>query len=178
MSIRGRRLHRGGLFRRYVLVFTSIKWTEARRQFRPFTRRTGYSRAGGGTTALGRPRKRRYRESFYIKQQLRTFHGKRSEQAFRSLARRYQIGIASATGDNTRSFAAILSSRLDVTLFRIRFRPTIYACHQFIRHQGLAVNGQLSFAPQSKLRVGDTISLVPIAGSIANQYEGASRLQR
>jgi ribosomal protein S4 len=174
ISLRGRRLQRGGLFRRYVLVLKTIKWSEARRQIRPVRRRTGYGIAGGGRTAFGRPRKRRYRDSFYTKQQIRVFHGKRSEEAFRSLAQANRTGVSPRTGSRTRSFAASLGSRLDRLLFRRRIRPTIYSCHQFIRHVGVSVNGVLTYAPQSTLRVGDTISVRPAVGSVGNKI----RLER
>lgn len=161
-SLRGRRLHRGGLFRRYVLVFTTRKWTEIRRQFRPQTRRTGYSRAGGATTAFGRPRSRRYRDSFYIKQQVRSYLGKIRESTLRSFVQNSRSGSSFISGQSSRSFTANLGTRLDHVLFRRRFIPTVYACHQFIRHRGLSVNGGITYAPQSRLTVGDRLSIIPV----------------
>ncbi len=176
-SLRGRRLHRGGLFRRYVLVFTTIKWTEVRRQFRPQTRRTGYSITGGATTAFGRPRARRFRDSFYIKQQIRAYFGKRRESALRSFVQNSRSGSSFITGCGTNSFASSLGTRLDHVLFRRRFIPTIYSCHQFIRHVGLSVNGTRTYAPQSHLLVGDRISVVP-SSSFSNSNYSRIRLQR
>lgn len=48
-------------------------------------------------------------------------------------------------------------------LFRARLLPTIFACHQYIHHLGLSVNGALEFSPQAILRPGDVVSLVPFA---------------
>jgi ribosomal protein S4 len=69
-------------------------------------------------------------------------------------------------GDRSRTFFTALESRLDRVLFRRRFRPTIYACNQFIRHVGISVNGGLIKTPQAHLRIGDTVSLVPTNGKI------------
>ena len=160
-SLRGRRLQRGGLFRRYVLVSTTRKWTIARRVIRPFSRRGGAGNRGGGKTAFGRPQQRRYRDSFYRKQQLRAFHGKITESYLRRLVQNYRTGSLSSQGDRSRSFFSVLESRLDRVLFRRRLRPTIYACHQFIRHCGVNVNGGLETSPAAFLRVGDTVSLLP-----------------
>ncbi len=176
-SLRGRRLHRGGLFRRYVLVFTTRKWTEVRRQFRPQTRRTGYSLAGGATTAFGRPRARRYRDSFYRKQQIRAYFGKRRESALRSFVQNSCSSPSFIRGSNTYSFAANLGTRLDHILFRRRFRPTIYACHQFIRHIGLFVNGSVTYAPQSRLSIGDRVAVVPSTPFVKSN-DATRRLQR
>ncbi len=56
---------------------------------------------------------------------------------------------------------ATLESRLDRVLFRTRLFPTIFACHQYIHHLGLSVNGVREFSPQAILRPGDVLSLVP-----------------
>lgn len=160
-SIRGRRLQRGGAFRRFVRVLTTRKWTETRRQIRPFRRRSGTGMAGGGRTALGRPHLRRYRDAFYHKQQLRAFHGKRTESRLRSLLRRYPSGTRLTTGAATRSFFSALEGRLDRILFRRRLTPTIYASHQFILHQGIAINGQLEYSPHALICPGDRISVLP-----------------
>ncbi len=156
-ALRARRVQRGGLFRRCVLVATTRKWTIARRFIRPFRRRAGSTPAAGigGKTAYGRPFKRRYRHSFYIKQQLRFFHGKRKESTFRYLFQHYQKAVA----NRTNSFFSALESRLDRFFFRRRFLPTIYACHQFIHHHGLQVNGVQERSPRALVQVGDIISI-------------------
>ena len=160
VSLRGRRLQRGGLFRRYVLVATTLKWTEARRQIRPVRRRGGAARTGG-MTAFGRPRRRRYRDSAAAAQQVRSFSGKISARALRQLVRRGVGGGRGGAGVGSASFFAALASRLDRVLFRRRLRPTVVAAHQFIHHQGISVNGRLAFSPRRLLQPGDTVSLRP-----------------
>ena len=53
-------------------------------------------------------------------------------------------------------------------LFRRRLRPTVVAAHQFIHHQGIAVNGRLAFSPRRLLQPGDTVSLRP-EGAISTE---------
>ena len=119
-------------------------------------------------TAFGRPRRRRYRDSAAAAQQVRSFAGKRSARALRQLVRRGVGGGRGGAGVGSASFFAALASRLDIVLFRRRLRPTIVAAHQFIHHQGIAVNGRLAFSPRRLLQPGDTVSLRP-EGTISKE---------
>lgn len=155
-ALRARRLRRGGLFSRCVLVATTMKWTQTRRFIRPFQQAAGsISISTASKTAYGRPRKRRYRESFYMKQQLRAFHGKRKEETLCHLFRAHQ----SIVGSRTKAFFSVLESRLDRFFFRRRVLPTVFACHQFIHHCGLEVNGRLEQSPRALIRIGDRVAL-------------------
>ncbi len=155
-----------------MLVSTTRKWTLARRLIRPVRRRSGGglggSGSGGGSLAYGRPAKRRYRQAFYTKQQLRAFHGKVKERTFRKLYSAYRATAAK----RNQAFFAALESRLDRVLFRRRVLPTIFACHQLIHHHGIHINntslssansevtvGSLEYSPSAHVRVGDIISV-------------------
>lgn len=46
-------------------------------------------------------------------------------------------------------------------------RPTIYAAHQFVYHGGVSINGVVVPTPQAVLRVGDTLSLLPVVAGPA-----------
>ncbi|RZJ55637.1 MAG: hypothetical protein EOO44_02415 [Flavobacterium sp.] len=46
-----------------------------------------------------------------------------------------------------------------MVVFRMRFLPTIYACNQFVHHQGVLVNGKLENSANSLVRPGDVISI-------------------
>jgi ribosomal protein S4 len=141
-SIRGRRLLRRGLYRRYFMVMSSMKWTIARRVIRPYMRRS-------------RAAKRRFRDAFYTKQQLRRFYGKVKEEAFRNFFRNH---LGSTTVRN-RSFFAGLERRLDMVVFRMRLLPTVFASHQLIHHHGVLINGGLVKSPNAIVRVGDVIAI-------------------
>ena len=140
-NIRGKKLIRRGLFKRYFLVFNNMKWTIARRYIRPFMRRRAAV-------------KRRYKVSFYNKQQLRHFYGKIKEKAFRKFFRNH---ISSVTARNN-SFYSALERRADMFLFRTRLLPTIYAANQFVHHQGIEINGKLEKSPNSLVRPGTLLS--------------------
>ena len=140
-NIRGKKLIRRGLFKRYFLVFNNMKWTIARRYIRPFMRRRAAV-------------KRRYKVSFYNKQQLRHFYGKIKEKAFRKFFRNH---ITSVTARNN-SFYSALERRADMFLFRTRLLPTIYAANQFVHHQGIEINGTIERSPNALVRPGTLLS--------------------
>lgn len=141
-NIRGRKILRRGFFKRIVMVFNNMKWTIARRYIRPEMRRRN-------------ARKRRYRDSFYNKQQLRLFYGKIKETRFRSFYKKYLINSV----NRNRSFFASLERRIDTIFFRSRLLPTIFACNQYIHHYGLRVNNKLEYSPHILLNPGDIISI-------------------
>jgi ribosomal protein S4 len=43
----------------------------------------------------------------------------------------------------------------------MRLLPTVYACHQFIHHQGLELNNQIEKSPRTQIRIGDRVG-VPV----------------
>lgn len=99
--------------------------------------------------------RRRFRDAFYNKQQLRLFHGKFKEQAFRKFFKRYLI----STVDRNRSFFAALERRIDIFFFRMRLLPTIFACHQYIHHHGILVNRKVEHSPNALLSTGSIVSI-------------------
>jgi len=109
--------------------------------------------------AFGRPLKRRYRNMFYSKQQLRFFHGEVKETTFRNFFRNH----LSAVTTRNKSFFSALESRLDIIFFRRRMLPTIFACRQFITHQGLEVNSGIEKSPRMIIRTGDVVAVSEIA---------------
>lgn len=143
-NIRGRKLVRRGQFKRHVLVFNNMKWTIARRYIRPYMRRR---------KAL----KRRYKDDFYNKQQLRNFYGKFKEKTFRSFFRTHLSGIM----HRNESFYSALERRADMFLFRTRVLPTIYAATQYVQHQGILLNGGLEKCPNALVRPGYVLQFTP-----------------
>lgn len=109
--------------------------------------------------AFGRPFKRRYRNRFYAKQQLRLFHGEVKESVFRIFFQNHLSAITSRSN----SFFSALESRLDMVFFRRRLFPTIFACRQFITHQGLEVNSGVEKSPRALIRTGDMIAVPEVA---------------
>jgi ribosomal protein S4 len=98
--------------------------------------------------------KRKFRDIFYTKQQLRVFYGKQKEVAFRNFFKNY---LGGAKGRNN-IFAAALERRADVFLFRLRLLPTIYGSHQYIHHFGLLINGRKETSPYALVKPGDIVT--------------------
>ena len=140
-NIRGRKLIRGGMFKRYFMVFNNMKWAIARRYIRPYMQKR-------------KPVRRKFKNVFYAKQQLRKFYGKQKEKAFLKIFKVYSQNIAR----RNLSFAAALEKRADVVLFRLKFLPTIYACHQYIHHQGILINDVKQTSPYAVINPGDCIT--------------------
>ena len=139
-NIRGRKLVRRGFFKRVVLVFNNMKWTIARRYIRPYMKKR-------------RPLRRRFRNVFYTKQQLRAFYGKEKEEVFRNFFKRFLGGAK----NRNNMFVTALERRADVFLFRLRFLPTIYACRQFVHHFGLKINDRKEISPSAQILPGDIV---------------------
>jgi small subunit ribosomal protein S4 len=98
--------------------------------------------------------KRRYKTSFYNKQQVRHFYGKIKEKAFRKFFRKHITSISLRNN----SFYSALERRTDMFLFRTRLLPTIYAANQFVHHQGIEINGTLEKSPNALVRPGTLLS--------------------
>jgi small subunit ribosomal protein S4 len=96
---------------------------------------------------------------FYAKQQLRFFHGEVKEGTFRNFFRNHLSAITS----RGHSFFSALESRLDMVFFRRRLLPTIFACRQFITHQGLQVNSGVEKSPRALIRTGDRVAVPEVA---------------
>ena len=100
-----------------------------------------------------------YRNTFYLKQQVRHFYGKITEVAFRNIYKTHLL----STFDRNKSFFGALEQRADMFLFRMRLLPTIYACNQFIHHQGILINRKgLEKCPSALIKIGHTVSLPKI----------------
>jgi ribosomal protein S4 len=46
-----------------------------------------------------------------------------------------------------------------MVLFRMRLLPTIFACNQFIKHQGVLVNNEIITLTNYRIKIGDILSL-------------------
>ena len=65
-----------------------------------------------------------------------------------------------STFDRNKSFFGSLEQRADMFLFRMRLLPTIYACNQFVHHQGLLLNNsRLEKCPSALMKIGYMVSL-------------------
>ncbi len=98
--------------------------------------------------------RRRFRDAFYRKQQLKAFHGKIKEHAFRKNFQKYLVSGV----NRNKSFFSSLERRLDIFFFRMRLLPTIFACNQYILQHGILINEGVNKSPNALLNVGDIVS--------------------
>lgn len=89
------------------------------------------------------------------KQKLKGYYANISERQFRRI---YQEAIR-RKGDNIENLIGLLESRLDATVYRLNFVPTVYAARQFINHGHVLVNGKKVNIPSYRLKDGDTIEV-------------------
>jgi small subunit ribosomal protein S4 len=99
--------------------------------------------------------RRRFKDVFYTKQQLRSFYGKVKEESFRNFFKKYLANVS----NRNKSFFSALERRADVVLFRMRLLPTIFAAHQFIHHQGILVNNKIEKSPHALINPGDIVAV-------------------
>jgi small subunit ribosomal protein S4 len=97
-----------------------------------------------------------------------------SERQFRSA---YEEA-SKTRGDTAENLIGLLERRLDITLFRFNFVPTIFAARQFINHGHVKVNGKRVNIPSYRLREGDIIELREKAQNIPMVLEAVARPER
>ena len=66
-------------------------------------------------------------------------------------------------GKTISNFFAALETRLDTTLYRVQFVPTLQAARQLISHEKVCVNNVVLTKPGYILQPGDVISVAPDA---------------
>ncbi|MEZ5864076.1 MAG: 30S ribosomal protein S4 [Geminicoccaceae bacterium] len=108
------------------------------------------------------------------KQKLKKYYANMSERQFRSA---YEEASKSR-GDTAENLIGLLERRLDITLFRFNFVPTIFAARQFINHGHVKVNGKRVNIPSFRLREGDIIELREKAQNIPMVLEAVARPER
>ncbi len=116
-----------------------------------------------------------YGNVFKNKQQLKAFYGKIKEYQLQNsfLSAGTKNKIAART-----TLANSLEQRLDVILYRTRMLPTIFACNQYISHNGLMINNNKIKLPSYKLQSGEIISFKKDHWSLFYVYLGQRLVKR
>ena len=96
-----------------------------------------------------------YKDTFQRKQQFKCFYGNLKERRLRRLLLALWKKQKISQQD---LFMGVLEGRLDVILYRLKVFPTIFACGQFIRHQGILINGIVAKNINHPLQAGDIIT--------------------
>ena len=108
------------------------------------------------------------------KQKLKGYYGNIGEKQFR----RYYQQAAKRRGDTGENLVAILESRLDAIVYRMKFVPTVFGARQFVSHGHVLVNGKRVNIPSYICREGDIVELREKSRGIPMVIEAAASAER
>jgi small subunit ribosomal protein S4 len=108
------------------------------------------------------------------KQKLRGYYANISEKQFRGI---YDEAIR-LKGDSGANMVGLLERRLDATVYRAKFVPTMFAARQFINHGHVKVNGRRVTIPSYRLRIGDLIEVKDSSKELAIVLEAKALAER
>ncbi len=89
------------------------------------------------------------------KQKLKGYYANIGERQFY----RYYEEAVRRKGDSGHNLVQLLERRLDATIYRMKFVPTIFSARQFVNHGHVKVNGQRVTIPSYSLKDGDIIEI-------------------
>ncbi len=108
------------------------------------------------------------------KQKLRGYYANISERQFRGI---YDEAIR-MKGDSGANMIGLLERRLDATIYRAKFVPTVFAARQFISHGHIKVNGRRVTIASYRLKVGDLIEVKDSSKELAIVLEAKALAER
>jgi len=115
-----------------------------------------------------------YANQLAAKQKLKKYYANMTEKQFR---RAYEEA-SKTRGDTAEKLIGLLERRLDITIFRFNFVPTIFAARQLINHGHVLVNGKRVNIPSYRLGEGDIIELRERAQTMPMVMESVARPER
>jgi ribosomal protein S4 len=134
---------RFGRFARKFLITKNMKWTVARRQMVPYSRKKHYF-------------SKNYKNIFFTKQRIKKFYGGLKEYQIRNF---FKKTWNKSQIFRTNIFLSSLEQRVGMLLFRMRLLPTVYVCNQLIMHKGIFVNNYKIMVSNYKVKLGDIIAI-------------------
>ncbi len=108
------------------------------------------------------------------KQKLKGYYGNIGEKQFR----RYYQEATRRRGDTSENLIEILERRLDATIYRLKFVPTVFAARQFVSHGHVKVNGKRVNIPSYQLKDGDEIEVREKSREILMVLEAVASSER
>ena len=108
------------------------------------------------------------------KQKLKSYYGEISEKQFRRI---YQEA-SRRKGDTSEHLIALLESRLDAIVYRVKFVPTVFASRQFINHGHIRVNGKRVNVGSYRCKPGDQIEIREKSKQLALVLEAIDLAER
>jgi small subunit ribosomal protein S4 len=108
------------------------------------------------------------------KQKLKGYYGNISEKQFRGI---YDEAIR-MKGDSGAHLIGLLERRLDTTVYRAKFVPTVFAARQFVNHGHVKVNGRRVNIPSFRLKPGDVVEVKEASKQLALVMESTALAER
>jgi small subunit ribosomal protein S4 len=96
-----------------------------------------------------------YANQLRAKQKLKGYYGNIGERQFEKI---YDEALR-RKGDSAENLIQLLERRLDATIYRMKFAPTVFAARQIVNHGHILVNGKMVNIPGYRLRDGDTVEV-------------------
>tara|TARA_B100002051_G_C16614431_1_gene574862 strand:- start:374 stop:994 length:621 start_codon:yes stop_codon:yes gene_type:complete len=119
----------------------------------PFNRRN--SKPGQHGVVGQRKKLSDYGNQLFAKQKLKFYYGDLTERQFRNIFKK----ASNTKGDTSQILIELLERRLDATVYRMKFVPTIFAARQLVNHGHVKVNGKRVNIPSFSVTDGDEISI-------------------
>jgi len=111
--------------------------------------------SGPGQHGQRRKKPTDYGTQLMAKQKLKGYYGNISERHFRKLYRE----AVRRRGDTGENLIQLLERRLDATVYRMKFAPTVFSSRQLVNHGHIMVNGKRVNIPSYQLRDGDVVEV-------------------
>jgi len=108
------------------------------------------------------------------KQKLKGHYGDLTEKQFRKIYSEAER----LRGDTGEKLIGLLERRLDASVYRCKFVPTIFAARQFVNHGHILVNGKKVNIPSYRLNEGDKIEVIEKSKQSTLVLEAISLVER
>ena len=138
----------------------------------PFNRRN--SKPGQHGAQAQRKKLSDYGNQLFAKQKLKFYYGDLTERQFRNIFKK----ASNIKGDTSQILIELLERRLDATVYRMKFVPTIFSARQLVNHGHVKVNGKRVNIPSYSLSDGDEISIRDKSKEINLIVESVSSQER
>ena len=138
----------------------------------PFNRRN--SKPGQHGAQNQRKKLSDYGNQLFAKQKLKFYYGDLTERQFRNIFKK----ASNIKGDTSQILIELLERRLDATVYRMKFVPTIFSARQLVNHGHVKVNGKRVNIPSYSVSDGDEISIKDKSKEINLIVESVSSQER
>ena len=108
------------------------------------------------------------------KQKLKGYYANLTEKQFRKT----YDEAARRKGNTSEILIGLLEARLDATVYRAKFTPTVWSARQFVSHGHVTVNGKKVDIASYRLKVGDVVEVKEKSRNMALVLEAQQSSER